>query len=405
MVIASNSLLGVIVGLIGWNKFVGFDRSDDALLSPDSLVSVDTIPVISPIVANPIEPIKGDVPSTTPLYVSTSPVGATIYLDGKKVGKSPIEGKEVSRGKHTVKLVLEGYEQFSKQYTFGDKPIVISENLVAVRTSVPEEPSKPTSTPLYISTSPSGAVVYLDGMQLGKSPVEGKEVFRGNHTIKLVLDGYEPLTKQYTFGDKPIVINENLVAEEPSKSAPTVVSTTGSINGHEWVDLGLSVKWATMNVGATPSSAYGDYFAWGEVHPKSEYTGKNSRTSEKSMGNISGNSQYDSARYHWGGSWRLPTKKELEELKDKCRWTWTKESGHNGYLVVGPNGNSIFLPAAGLYGGDTTGKVGTHGNYWSGSPNERNAHFAYGLYFIDDFRHVVSSDSRHFGQSVRPVSD
>ena len=267
-----------------------------------------------------------------------------------------------------------------------------------------------TICPLYVSTSPVGATVYLDGKKVGNSPLDGKEVSRGNHTVKLVLDGYEPFSKQYTFGDTPIIINESLVAVPvlvpvlEEQSEPVKAATTGSINGHEWVDLGLSVKWATMNVGANNPGDYGDYFAWGEVRTKSVYWTDNNKTWEKTMGNISGNSQYDAARYHWGGSWRLPTKKELEELKDKCRWTWTEQDGHNGYRVVGPNGNSIFLPAAGYRKLDSTLFDGTDGSYMSGSPDESSTQLAYRLYFSDDSRRVDST-VRINGISVRPVSE
>ena len=275
----------------------------------------------------------------------------------------------------------------------------------------------PVTCAFYVSTLPSGAVVYVDGKKIGKSPIDGKEISRGKHTVKLVLDGYETFTKKYTFGAKPLVVNETLVAkitavvptpasenEVPPEPAPVKVATSGFINGHAWVDLGLSVKWATMNVGASISGDYGDYFAWGEVHPKSEYWGYNSETYKKDISNISGNSAYDAACYHWGSSWRLPTEKELEELKDKCRWVWSKENGHEGYTVVGPNGNSIFLPAAGYRIGASTYDVGTGGNFWSGSPNEGGTQNAYFLYFYDDRCHVYWS-SREYGRSVRPVSD
>ena len=189
-----------------------------------------------------------------------------------------------------------------------------------------------------------------------------------------------------------------------SKGSGTISSPSDTINGYAYVDLGLSVKWATMNVGASSPGDYGDYFAWGEVHPKSEYTDKNSLTYEKEMGEISGNSKYDAACYHWGSSWRLPTKKELEELKDKCRWSWTQQDGHEGYKVVGPNGNSIFLPAAGLRAGTSTSYVGTFGYYWSGSPHESDTQDAYYLNFDADYRYVYW-DSRYYGQSVRPVSE
>ena len=95
---------------------------------------------------------------------------------------------------------------------------------------------------------------------------------------------------------------QKLQSNTQSASQPTK-PTTGSHNGYEWVDLGLSVKWATKNVGASSPSNYGDYYAWGETSTKSEYLDSNSKTYGKSMGNIGGNSSYDVARYRWGGNW------------------------------------------------------------------------------------------------------
>ena len=176
----------------------------------------------------------------------------------------------------------------------------------------------------------------------------------------------------------------------------------GSHNGYEWVDLGLSVKWATCNVGANSPSDYGDYYAWGDTSTKSSYTEKNSKTYGKSMGNIGGNSSYDVARYRWGGSWRLPTKAEFQELIDKCTWTWTTQGGHNGYKVTGKNGKSIFLPAAGWRSGSSPYDVGERGGYWSSTPDEGGIDGAYGLFFSSSI-HYTTWDGRRFGYSVRPV--
>ncbi len=145
-------------------------------------------------------------------------------------------------------------------------------------------------------------------------------------------------------------------------------TSSGKVQGHEYVDLGLSVKWATCNIGADEPSDYGDYFAWGETTTKSEYFIENSQTNGISMGSICGDPQYDAATANWGDSWRLPTKAEIEELKDKCTWTWTEEDGHNGYKVTGKNGKSIFLPAAGIRYGMVVFDGGNYGDYWSGTP-------------------------------------
>ena len=178
------------------------------------------------------------------------------------------------------------------------------------------------------------------------------------------------------------------------------------INGHEYVDLGLpsGLKWATCNVGADLPEEYGEHFAWGEVYTKSEYFEINTRTNGKSMSDISGNSIYDVARAKWGGSWRLPTTIELEELKNKCKWEWTTINGKKGYKVTGPNGNSVFLPAAGYRYGSSLYNAGEDGYVWSSSPDESSDLIAYSLYFLSS-RHDVGWFGRFNGQSVRPVSE
>ncbi len=177
-----------------------------------------------------------------------------------------------------------------------------------------------------------------------------------------------------------------------------------TINGHEYVDLGLSVMWATCNVGASSPSDYGNYYAWGETRTKSTYTEDNSVTWEKSMGDIASNPNYDVARANWGGTWRLPTLKEIQELIDKCKWTWTTQGGHNGYKITGPNGNSIFLPAAGCRVGRSLYDAGEFGFYWSCSPVGSDTQGAYAFYFgSEDFD--GSWGYRDCGQSVRPVSE
>ena len=181
-------------------------------------------------------------------------------------------------------------------------------------------------------------------------------------------------------------------------------ATTGVHNGHEWVDLGLSVLWATCNVGASSPSDYGNYYAWGETTTKSSYTETNSRTFKKDISDFSGNAYYDAATANWGEGWRMPTKEELEELVDKCDWQWTTQRGHNGCDVTGPNGNSIFLPAAGWRYGMSLDYAGERCGYWSSSPDGSYTQSAYDLYFLSGGRSVYWS-YRDFGQSVRPVSD
>ena len=180
------------------------------------------------------------------------------------------------------------------------------------------------------------------------------------------------------------------------------VATTGNHNGYEWVDLGLpsGLKWATCNVGASNPEDYGNYYAWGETSPKSSYTEDNCSTWEQNIGDIAGTHR-DAARVNWGGSWRMPRRAEIDELAEECDWTWTSINGHNGYRVTGPNGNSIFLPAAG-YRYASSYYVGSRGYYWSSTPYESNTRDAYGLYFDSGF-HSRNWSNRSGGLSVRPV--
>ena len=180
---------------------------------------------------------------------------------------------------------------------------------------------------------------------------------------------------------------------------------TGTISGHDYVDLGLpsGLKWATCNVGATTPEDYGNYYAWGETTTKSEYSEENCLTCERSMDDISGNVNYDAATANWGGSWRMPTDEEIGELLDYCNWTWTTQNGVNGMRVTGPNGNSIFLPAAGCCDGSLRDFVGEYGYYWSSSRTGNG--FAYGLEFCSGYDAGLNWDEKYYGNSVRPVSE
>ena len=142
----------------------------------------------------------------------------------------------------------------------------------------------------------------------------------------------------------------------------------GSINGYDYVDLGLSVKWATCNVGADSPEEYGDYYAWGETETKSSYYEGNSETYDENIDDITGTDR-DVAHVKWGGSWRMPTADEFEELMDNCDYKWTTLNGvWGGRFTSNKNGNSIFLPATGFYEGKSLEESGVYGYYWSSTP-------------------------------------
>ena len=206
------------------------------------------------------------------------------------------------------------------------------------------------------------------------------------------------LQENTTYYVRAYAINKNGTSYGEQNSFTTNKSTSSNTD-YQYVDLGLSVKWATCNVGASKPEECGDYFAWGETKPKSSYSSSNytytSNTSTLPMSN-------DAARVNWGGSWRMPTKSEQDELRTNCTWTWTTQNGVKGYKVTSKsNGNSIFLPAAGDFYGTSLYDEGSKGYYWSSSLYD-NSSYAYYLSFTS---YDVSrySNNRFRGQSVRPV--
>ncbi len=193
-------------------------------------------------------------------------------------------------------------------------------------------------------------------------------------------------------------------------------SSNSKSNGHEYVDLGLSVKWANMNVGAESPEDYGNYYAWGETAAKATYDwstyfdtndGGNTFTKYNNEGGKKVlDPKDDAAHVNWGGSWRMPTMAEWQELYDNCTWTWTTQNGINGYKVTsnkaGYTDKFIFLPAAGYRNGSVLYYVGSVGSFWSSSLYEYISSCAWYLGFNSD-DHSLASYVRCNGRSVRSV--
>lgn len=185
--------------------------------------------------------------------------------------------------------------------------------------------------------------------------------------------------------------------EEPKKDAAK------THNGHEYVDLGLpsGIKWATCNVGADSPEESGDYYAWGETATKYSYNYSNCETKDLRIDDIQG-TNYDVAYVKWGGGWCMPTTLEFQELIDYCTWIWTTQKGQTGYKVVGPNGNSIFLPAVGARDGDVNKIDDLYGRYWSSSHGARPTTFATFLKFSVNY-YETGRDSYFYGLPIRPI--
>lgn len=169
---------------------------------------------------------------------------------------------------------------------------------------------------------------------------------------------------------------------------------SGRINGHSYVDLGLSVKWAATDIGNWCFCEHGAYFKWGEINPTDITSRVDSVYSIDIPNNdIAGLKRYDAATLRWGESWRMPTISEIKELKTKCKWKWISLGANSGYLVTGPNGKQIFLPISYEEGGFI----------WSSTLYQENRTQAYLLGFDKN-----NINTEHYSHSwfcpIRPVT-
>ena len=144
-------------------------------------------------------------------------------------------------------------------------------------------------------------------------------------------------------------------------------------NHPHMIDLGLPrhTLWACCNVGASMPEDYGNYYAWGETSPKNVYNEDTYQYANNTSGfvnigsDISGSNSYDAATVNWGAPWRMPTEKEIVELKNNTTSVWTTQNGVVGRKFTGANGGTIFLPFAGMRSNSELDNVGKSGRYWS----------------------------------------
>lgn len=207
--------------------------------------------------------------------------------------------------------------------------------------------------------------------------------------------------------------------DDPTPDDPDPV--TPKLKPGKAVDLGLSVKWADYNVGATKETEAGYYIAWGDTVPRTDYSKQNyihynaSTSSYIDIGRTFNATDYayDAARHQWGGTWRVPTEEEMSELWLECTWEWTSKNGVDGFNIIGKNGKGrIFLPAAGWKTGSSGSVVleGTYGGYWTSSINIRNtgqglnAQFNSNLSKSDPNANPMPGNNREFGMCIRPVT-
>lgn len=224
---------------------------------------------------------------------------------------------------------------------------------------------------------------------------------------------------------EPTNVSDNTARPQdtiPNTPQDTIPNTPTDYNAEDWVDLGLpsGLLWATRNVGASRPEDYGDYFAWGETTPKDNYSWETYRYANGNKDQLTKYCNYsgsgyngfsdnlttlqpsdDAAKANISGSW-MPTFGEWQELLNNCTWTWTTRNGVNGYQVKGPNGERLFLPAAGNRWDGNTLNVGSYGYYWSSSLFEDRPYYAWYLGF-NSVDVGWSYNDRDDGFSVRPV--
>ena len=174
------------------------------------------------------------------------------------------------------------------------------------------------------------------------------------------------------------------------------------------IDLGLSVLWSDINLGATTPESFGEYFAWGETKPKEQYSKDNYMHYDHSMNqyldigeDISG-TKYDAAHVNLGNGWRMPSNTELQELIKNCEWEWVKSGNTLGYKITGKNGNYIFMPAGGCIFYSTVSSQNEWTEYWSSSERQKYKGDAY-LLVENGYNPTVISSDKIYGVPIRPV--
>jgi len=199
--------------------------------------------------------------------------------------------------------------------------------------------------------------------------------------------------------------------EDPSVDPPVSYTSCPDGNHPHMIDLGLpsGTLWACCNVGASAPEQYGNYYAWGETSPKSIYNWDtyqygSSWDNVVYIGSDIAGTGYDAATANWGAPWRMPSLDQIKELVNNCNSVWTTQNGVSGRKFTGPNGGTIFLPAAGYRWGGGDGDADSDGYYWSSTLYEGFSVRAYDLRFgTGGGAYWKNIYYRSYGHSVRPV--
>ena len=290
--------------------------------------------------------------------------------------------------------------------------------------------------PIYgiidIQSTPFEADVYIDGKSVGQTPLVVDNVLIGEHKIGIEKRGYRAIEQAVTIEEGSTLTRSFTLQAAEGSAQKTVQSTTQVLGptqmvqaNPEYVDLGLSVKWATFNIGATKPEEFGYYYAWGETERKFNYNWKTYKWCNGSSTDLTkyinnlidgafGYADYkleldiddDVAHATWGGDWRMPTIAEWRELLNKCDWQLKEQNGVLGFVVRGKKSvyrtRSIFIPLAGVYEGSKVNNVGVYGLYRSSTLDKTNSAMARNAYLTAN-NQILGFDYRFGGLPVRAV--
>ena len=261
------------------------------------------------------------------------------------------------------------------------------------------------NTKYYVRAYATNEVGTAYGEELSFTTLEEPETPEDPEEPETPEEPEEPETPEEP--EEPETPEEPEEPEEPETPEEPEIPED-NINGYEYVDLGLpsGLKWATCNLGADMPYEVGYYLAWGEHKAKETYSAGNSITYGQSLGDISGDIEYDAATFLWEATWRIPTEAEARELKDNCTFEWTTMNNVQGAMVTGPNGNQIFLPSGGFATEGNVDFADSEGAYWTSSPDYTDpVYYSAFLYFYNTNFANVGWMSRYAGMLVRPVSE
>lgn len=366
-------------------------------------------------------------------------------------------GKEVARGKSGMKVNLNSrYDYTFKAIRDGHAPqsqLIMGQPLEGKDLTYHIGNPAPMYGTLLLSSNPTDARVFIDDKPFKSTPFT-ENIIVGRHVIKIEKEGYREQIidviidhqrdKTLTIDLKPNLPDNKKVLQSYNSQVQTKEKEVC-----QWVDLGLpsGIKWAKCNLGASRPEEFGDYYAWGEAEPyyvktrwdawhvkwkEGKQEGYNwssyrwCRGTRKNLTKYNNDTSFgvvdnktvldpddDVAHIKLGEKWRIPTDEEWKELVDNCSFTWASIDGVYGIKVVGPNGSSIFLPAAGyrqdlkLFCDDRFPmSTNNTGHYWTSSlylefPYKATCYFLYNGRLIKKKSHAV----RCIGASIRPVSE